>query len=137
MDEFWVTVFLLLFFSQNCLKMAKNIFTNIQVHKDLKAWRNTQQYSKSHKALQMLVLSFQIINEDIWNDLITLAKTLVKAFQAKKNVDEIKGWKKFPWFRQKVRISEKNIHQLPHPGKMSPIPKTILTKPEELLKIDE
>ena len=108
--------------------------TNIQVQKHLKAGRKTQQVTQSNK---IVFSPFQVINEDIWNDLITLAKTLVKAFQAKKNVDEIKGWRKFPWFRQKVRISEKNIHQLPHPGKMSPIPKTILTKPEQFLKIDE
>ena len=84
--------------------------TNIQVQKHLKAGRKTQQVTQSNK---IVFSPFQVINEDIWNDLITLAKTLVKAFKAKKNVDEIKGWRKFPWFRQKVRISEKNIHQLP------------------------
>ena len=114
----------------------------IQVGKHPKSGQNTQRSSMTfvhnlNKVLKLFFLSCQVINEDIWNDLITLAKTLVKAFKAKKNVDEIKGWRKFPWFRQKVRISEKNIHQLPHPGKMSPIPKTILTKPEQLLKIDE
>ena len=97
----------------------------IQVGKHPKSGQNTQRSSMTfvhnlNKVLKLFFLSFQVINEDIWNDLITLAKTLVKAFKAKKNVDEIKGWRKFPWFRQKVRISEKKYSPI------TPIPEKCL-----------
>jgi hypothetical protein len=62
----------------------------------------------------------------------------MKTFRSKKDIEEIKNWKKFPWFRKKVRISDKNIHQLPHPGKMSPIPRSGgLDKTGQLIDIKE
>jgi hypothetical protein len=85
---------------------------------------------------EFVTILFQVINEEIWEDLICLAKKMLKTKEASgQELQNARAWRKFPWIRQKVRISDKNIHQLPHPGKISPVPRTSEKKEELLVEV--
>ena len=63
---------------------------------------------------------------------------MLKTKQANgKDLEDARAWRKFPWLRQKVRILDKNVHQLPHPGKISPVPRTKEAKEELLIEVHE
>ena len=64
-----------------------------------------------------------MVNEDVWEDSVELTKNLIRTFcSTTKKVEKMKEWKKFSWFRKQVRILDRSLHQLPHAGKISPVP---------------